>query len=98
MNRSIRIGLGIAISAFFLILAFRGQDFGEIRDSLRETNLWWALPALALYFAGVYLRAVRWRILLRPLVPRATSRQLFPVVVIGFMANNLLPLRAGEIV
>src|SRR5699024_3534509 len=26
------------------------------------------------------------------------SRQLFPVVVIGFMANNLLPLRAGEIV
>lgn len=98
MNRSIRIGLGIAISAFFLILAFRGQDFGEIRDSLRETNLWWALPALALYLLGVWLRAVRWRILLRPVAPHATSKQLFPVVVIGFMANNLLPLRAGEIV
>ena len=98
MNRSIRIVLGIAISAFFLVLAFRGQDFGEIRDSLAETNLWWALPALVLYFLGVYLRAVRWRILLRPIAPHATSRQLFPVVVIGFMANNLLPLRAGEIV
>ena len=98
MNRSIRIGLGIAISAFFLILAFRGQDFGEILDSLRETNLWWAIPALGLYFSGVYLRAVRWRILLRPIAPHATSRQLFPIVVIGFMANNLLPLRAGEIV
>lgn len=98
MNRSIRIGFGVAISAIFLYLAFRGQDFGEIRDSLRETNLWWALPALALYFLGVYLRAVRWRILLRPIAPQATSRQLFPVVIIGFMANNLLPLRAGEIV
>ncbi len=98
MNRSIRIGLGIAISAFFLVLAFRGQDFGEIRDSLGETNLWWALPALVLYLLGVYLRAVRWRILLRPVAPQATSRQLFPVVIIGFMANNLLPLRAGEIV
>lgn len=98
MNRSVRISLGVAISAFFLFLAFRGQDFGEIRDSLRETNLWWALPALCLYFIGVYLRAVRWRILLRPIAPHATSRQLFPIVVIGFMANNLLPLRAGEIV
>lgn len=98
MNRSVRIGIGIAISAFFLYIAFRGQDFGEIRDSLGETNLWWAIPALSLYFMGVYLRAVRWRILLRPIAPEATSRQLFPVVVIGFMANNLLPLRAGEIV
>lgn len=98
MNRSIRIGVGIAISAFFLVLAFRGQDFGEIRDSLQETNLWWAIPALALYFCGVYLRAVRWRILLRPIAPQATSRQLFPIIVIGFMANNILPLRAGEIV
>lgn len=98
MTRSIRIGLGIAISAFFLILAFRGQDFGEIRESLQETNLWWAVPALVLYSIGVYLRAVRWRILLRPIAPHATSRQLLPVVVIGFMANNLLPLRAGEIV
>ncbi len=98
MNRSIRISLGIAISAVFLFLAFRGQDFGEIRDSLRETNLWWAVPALGLYFAGVYLRAIRWRILLRPVAPQVTTNQLFPIVVIGFMANNILPLRAGEIV
>lgn len=98
MSRAIRISLGIAISAVFLYLAFRGQDFGEIRDSLRETNLWWAIPALGLYFSGVYLRAIRWRILLRPIAPQATSRMLFPIVVIGFMANNILPLRAGEIV
>lgn len=98
MTRSLRISIGIAISAVFLFLAFRGQDFGEIRDSLRETNLWWALPALALYFMGVYLRAIRWRILLRPVAPDATTNQLFPIVVIGFMANNILPLRAGEIV
>ena len=59
MSRSIRVALGIAISAFFLYLAFRGQDFGEIRSALGQTNLWWLVPALALYFGGVYLRAVR---------------------------------------
>lgn len=98
MNRSLRVALGLGISAVFLYLAFRGQDFGEIRDSLGRTNLWWLIPALALYMLGVYLRAIRWRILLRPVAPNATSNQLFPIVVIGFMANNVLPLRAGEIV
>jgi glycosyltransferase 2 family protein len=98
MNRGVRTGIGIAISAIFLYLAFRGQDFGEIGDALRQTSPWWVVPALGLYFIGVYLRAIRWRILLRSVAPRATTAKLFPIIVIGFMANNVLPLRAGEIV
>lgn len=98
MSRSIRILIGGAISAVFLYLAFRGQDFGDIRSSLQQTNLWWVIPALAVYFLGVWLRAIRWKILLKPIAPQATSRQLFLIVIIGFMANNVLPLRAGEIV
>lgn len=98
MNRGIRAGIGIGISAIFLFLAFRGQDFGEIAEALRQTSVWWVVPALVLYFAGVYLRAIRWRILLRSVAPTATTNGLFPIIVIGFMANNILPLRAGEIV
>lgn len=96
--RSWRALIGILISAVFLYLAFRGQDFGEIRDALLESNLWWLPVALALYFVGVWIRAVRWHILLRPLSERTTARELFPIVVVGFMANNVLPLRAGELV
>lgn len=90
--------LGIALSAFFLYLAFRGQDFGEIREAVLQTNLWWLPVALILYFIGVWLRASRWRVLLRPIAGQATTRELFPIVVVGFMANNVLPLRAGELV
>jgi uncharacterized protein (TIRG00374 family) len=82
----------------FLYLAFRGQDLGEIRDSLRRVNLWWVVPALAVYFVGVWLRAVRWTVLLKPLNPEITSRAMMPTVIIGYMANNVLPLRAGELV
>ena len=98
MNRGLRASIGIGISAIFLFLAFRGQDFGEIGDALRQTAIWWVIPALALYFTGVYLRAIRWRILLRSVAPTATTARLFPIIIIGFMANNILPLRAGEIV
>ncbi|MBA2776501.1 MAG: flippase-like domain-containing protein [Chloroflexia bacterium] len=96
--RSWRAWIGIAISIVFLYFAFRGQDLGEIRDSLRTVNLWWLLPALAMYFLGVWIRAVRWSILLKPIAPNVTSRSLFPKVIVGYMANNVLPLRTGELV
>lgn len=96
--RNWRALVGILISAIFLYLAFRGQDFGEIRDALLESNLWWLPVALALYFTGVWIRAVRWHILLRPITDRTTARALLPIVVVGFMANNVLPFRAGELV
>ncbi|MGN6485674.1 MAG: lysylphosphatidylglycerol synthase transmembrane domain-containing protein [Thermomicrobiales bacterium] len=95
--RSWRAWVGIAISAVSVYFAFRGQDFGAIRDALKSANLWWLLPALVLYFAGVWVRAIRWSILLRP-VTDAKPRELLPIVVIGYMANNVLPLRTGEIV
>lgn len=95
--KSWRAWLGIGISAVFLYFAFRGQDLGEIRGALGEANLLWIVPALGLYFTGVWIRAVRWRILLRPVAP-VSARELFPVAVIGYMANNVLPLRAGELV
>lgn len=95
--RSWRAWVGIAISAVFVYIAFRGQDFGAIRDALKSANLWWLIPALALYFAGVWVRAIRWSILLRPVV-QTSSCELLPIVTIGYMANNVLPLRTGEIV
>ena len=54
------------------------------------------MPALALYFAGVWVRAARWRVLLAPVKLVAAAR-LFPVVVIGYMANDVLPFRLGEV-
>ncbi|HWV24967.1 MAG TPA: lysylphosphatidylglycerol synthase transmembrane domain-containing protein [Thermomicrobiales bacterium] len=96
--RSWRALVGFLISAVFLYVAFRGQDFGEIRDAILETNLWWVPVGLILYFAGVWVRALRWKILLRPLTTEPSTRSLLPIVIVGFTANNVLPLRAGELV
>jgi uncharacterized protein (TIRG00374 family) len=96
MRRSWRFWAGVAITVLLVGYALRGQDFGEMRRALRQFNYWYLVPAIALYFIGVWFRAVRWRILLKPVVPVST-RDVLPVVIIGFMANNLLPFRAGEI-
>jgi uncharacterized protein (TIRG00374 family) len=57
----------------------------------------WILPAVAVYFVGVWLRAARWRLLMSPFAHVPTQR-LFRVILIGFSVNNVLPLRLGELV
>lgn len=95
--RSWRSWLGIVISVAFLAFAFKGQDFGNIRESLGKTDFRLLAPALGFYFAGVWIRAIRWSVLLRPLT-RVGAREVFPIVVVGYTANNILPLRTGELV
>jgi glycosyltransferase 2 family protein len=48
------------------------------------------------YFGAVWARTWRWHYMLRHLKPIPTGR-LFPVVVIGYMGNNVYPARAGEL-
>lgn len=95
--RSWRTLAGILVSAGFLFFAFRGQDYGRIREALHSFDYRYLVPALALYLIGVWMRAVRWSVLLRPLA-RVSSRDVLPITVVGFMANNVLPLRSGEVV
>lgn len=95
--RSWRVWLGLLISAGFLVYAFKGQNLGEVWAALKRVDLRWLPLGLALYFAGVWMRAVRWSVLLRPVAP-ASARAVFPIVLAGYTANNVLPLRTGELV
>ena len=93
--------LGIAVSVVLLLfLAFqvyRIEDPSGLIDELAAANYVYLIPAVAVYFVGVYFRALRWQFLLNPM-RRFPVRRLYPVVVIGYAANNLLPMRLGELV
>ena len=96
--RQWRLILGLAISALFVVwLWHQVGNFSAIGFALREANYLYLLPALAVYFFGVWIRAARWHYLLRPLKSIPPQR-LFPVLVIGYMANDILPARLGEFV
>lgn len=89
--------LGGAVSVGLLLLLFYQVDLGELKDALRDANYFLLAPSIAVYFIAVLFRAVRWRYLLAPMELIPVGR-LYPVVVIGYMANNLLPVRLGELV
>jgi hypothetical protein len=95
--RSPRVWIGFLITLVFLALFFRSTDFGEIKDAFQQANYLLALASLPVYFLGIWVRTIRWQYLLRP-IKRVSAGRLYPVVLIGLMANNVLPARAGELV
>ena len=89
--------LGFGGSTAFILLFLRHTDFGQVGRAFTEVSAWWIAPALGVYFAGVAARAWRWHYLLLHIESIVWWR-LFPIVAIGFGVNNVLPLRAGELV
>ena len=75
----------------------RKVDFHAVGEAFREANYLYAIPNVVAILFCMWLRAVRWRYLLKP-VKSLTAGRLFSPVMIGFMANNLLPMRLGEFV
>lgn len=92
-----RLALGLGGSSAFLVLFLRNADFHQVGRAFTEVSAWWIGPALVVYFAGIAARAWRWHWLLLHIKSIPWWR-LFPIVAIGFGVNNVLPLRAGELV
>lgn len=97
MWRSWRVWIGLAISLIFIVLFLYGTNFQEIGKSFKDANYLLAFLSLPVYFLAAWFRTLRWKYLLRPLTTVSTAR-LYPVVIIGFMANNVIPARVGELV
>ena len=93
MKYWIGIGVSIILLAYFLFTV----DLRRMLDALAGANYWYIIPSVAMYFVSVYFRSMRWSVMLKHLKPVGTHR-LFPVVIVGYMANNLLPMRLGEFV
>ncbi len=92
-----RAALGVAISAVSLALVVRTVDLGAAWDTLRTADLRWVALLLVFESADILLRAVRWRVLLAP-VARVPLRAALASLLVGYLANNVLPARLGELI
>ena len=88
--------IGIAISVVLLWWNFKNEDLAEIWRELRTADPLWHLLSAAAATGVFWIRTWRWKALLESAAPGTTFRSRFAAVMIGFMGNNLLPLRAGE--
>jgi glycosyltransferase 2 family protein len=98
-QRTVSALIGAALAVVLLVWALRGVHLSEVMRHLRNAHPVPLFAAVVLATLTYPLRLVRWRLLLRaddggPL----SATPLWHAVAIGFMANNVLPFRAGELV
>ena len=86
------LGAGVSLAA--LIIAAWGLDLRAFVEVMARATYWLLLPAYLLQLAGIAARAQGWRSLLGPSVgyPRA-----FAALAEGYLLNNILPFRLGEL-
>lgn len=90
-----RFLVGVLVSSILLALVFWNTDWERIVAAFREANrLFLALAAL-ITIAGLWLRARLWQVLFWP--DHVEHETLLDAVNIGYLANNVLPARAGDV-
>ena len=89
--------LGLAISAVALALVVRQVDLEAAWEVLREASPAWVVASIACIAVDVALRALRWRGILAP-VARLPLPPVAASLLVGYLANNVLPARLGELV
>jgi uncharacterized protein (TIRG00374 family) len=97
MRRRVIFWVGIAVSVLGVYLAIRNVNMAETWRALRHARYVFVLPVIVLQVPIFWLRALRWKVMLRG-VRDIRVYPLFRATLVGFMANNVLPARVGEVV
>ena len=98
MRRSLlRGGLGIAISVLSLYLVLRQVDLAAVGRVLGSAAPGWVAGVTACIAIDVLCRTVRWQGLLAP-IQRVRFLPVLGYLLVGYLANNVLPARLGELV
>jgi uncharacterized protein (TIRG00374 family) len=89
--------VGLVVTVTLLWWTLHDVDLSDVAGHLRAAR---PVPFLAFVLVatlGFPLRTIRWRYLLRLEGEALSFAPLWHATAIGFMANNLLPVRAGEL-
>jgi uncharacterized protein (TIRG00374 family) len=97
LRGAIQAVVGIAISVIAIAIVLGSVDLEKTAEVLRQTAPGWVAIAIGFLTIDVLLRAVRWQRLLAP-VAWVPYRRILRYVLIGYLANNVLPARLGELV
>jgi uncharacterized protein (TIRG00374 family) len=85
---------GVIISLFAIAIILYKVDLRQTIQAIRSANYWLLLIVLCISLIWLSVRSLTWRTLLRE---KASFRDVFLTVNEGYLLNNVLPFRLGEL-
>lgn len=84
------------VTGVFTYLAVRDLHVRDVAASLSARSYGLLVPSVAVLAGAIAMRGVRWWVLFAP-VSRPPFRVVLSSLLIGYLFNNILPARAGEV-
>src|SRR3972149_4640937 len=101
MARVGRFGLvgwiGVAVSVAMLVWLAGTYDLQDLIEPLKTADYVYLLPVPCLVILNFGIRACRWRLLFLGSAPKSMMK-VFRAMMVGYLFNNLMPARAGDLV
>jgi uncharacterized protein (TIRG00374 family) len=88
--------IAIVIMAVSMYLALRKLDLNLLWKELQSANLLIALIPVPIMLLSHWIRAIRWKTILNPIMKVNSTMNLFSAVMVGYFFNNVMP-RGGEV-
>lgn len=96
-SRLIYWAVALILAGVLLYVSLRGIAWGQVWRTLERADLRLVAVVTLLVTLTLFLRAVRWRVLLQA-QGHVNVRTAFWATAAGYFGNNFLPARAGELV
>ncbi len=89
--------LSTVLAGVLLYLSVRGVDWGSVVRIIAGAHWPYVIAAVGTIAFSLFWRAMRWRILLNA-ETRFPVATVFWATSVGYLGNNFLPARAGEVI
>ena len=96
-SKALKYTLSFILAALFVWFAFRKVDWQAFMEGLSQTRWIWIPAFFAASVGALIFRALRWKMLLKPLDAEAKASRLWDAGNVGNLANAVLP-GTGEFV
>ena len=95
-KRALNITLSFILTIVFLYIAFRDVDFKDVLERTEQASIFWIIVLMIVMMASHFIRAVRWKVILKSVKPDVSVKNLFGALMVGYGVNCAVP-RLGEI-
>lgn len=89
--------IGYGVSAACLAWVLHGYQFDDLIPAIRTLDWWWVAIAVLCELSVYVVQGFRWNTLLEPVAKLPLWRTV-QSIYIGLFANEVLPLRVGELI
>jgi glycosyltransferase 2 family protein len=87
----------LLLTAVLLYFFLRNAHLANVWEEAKEASPLWILAAIGGEAVSIFLRAVRWRVMLREVRPKIPLSSLLRATLVSFTISGLVPGRVGEV-